>query len=131
MGGAGISNAASPQQNLYILQGKTFYSTYNAQVGAGYKLLRNPAAGKTFYLMGVGMASTSTENATRPAIFDDRMKLLLEGYHDITATYKTTSSLNLFAIFPIPIPITNSTNGIEIIGAPNTTTRGWIMGWEE
>jgi len=131
MGGAGISNAASPQQNLFPLKGKTMIFERGG-VSAGTSILHTVTAGKTFYLVSGGLGYVATiDNRDVMLHAGSVSKTLLFMTSQFTATYQTSNTRSEVVNYPQPIPIAAGSEISVWSSDAAINADGWIIGWEE
>jgi len=122
-----VSITGVVQTNL--AKGKTIL--YN-NVGANNstQTIRTITAGKTYYLLSVGLTYNSgTAGASANVSTTDGVLLLM--YLGATATYNTSVGDHAELTFPHPIPIAAGKTITVTSGNANSNAAGWIIGWEE
>jgi len=123
---AGISNA-SITAPLFSLKDKTIiWATQNAVHGSTN--MYGIGAGKTFYLVGAGLAYRSVAATGEVKL---RTDVTMDNILFMNSTTAAVESGHLFLSLAIPLPIYGVQN-IEVSSdADNVLATGWIMGWEE
>ena len=131
----GISNAASPKQELYQLTGKTII--YRDKVSNNdTQTIYEVTAGKTFYLMVAGLTIRATVDSASCFLVTGalaNLNTILGDRANITATYNASYSNSVNVSFPIPVPIIAGLDGFLRIqsSVAGTSVYAWIIGWEE
>ncbi len=104
----------------------------DAGIANGTATIHTVTAGKTFYILQIGLTYDADDLSKRSNIeINPGGKLLLQAFSRTTATYNTQDSNTITVAYPHPIPVAAGLT-IDVRSYAGTVDSfGWVLGWEE
>lgn len=117
--------------NINEARGKTMLYNQGA-VSNGLATIRTVTAGKTYYLLALGLNVHSTNDGEVAQVYaGTSASMLMFIQTGVTATYNTRFEATYVVPFLHPLPIAAGTAIKVQSSAAGTSAYAWIIGWEE